>query len=366
MGRTPRPRREDPFVESLCRGAAPTMIRRMQHRVLVIGARRTRQGIGEFVARWFHGAGAVVEAVVGTSADSATDAAATLTDRYGIDARPFADLDTALAEVRPTIVAICSPFDRHPEHLRSVAAAGAHCLCEKPMVWRDEGELRTWTAGMVDPFLERGLHLDLVTQWPETLPDYFRLYPEVETEAPERFEMLLSPISVGARAVLDSVPHVLSLLSARLGRGAVIGPEAAYGGADRGELTLEFEYKPRSGDPSAAGVAVTCRFVTQPEPPRPAGYAWNGRWVDRRIRLPEYAMEFVATDGDGDRSSTEPRGVLLEDPLRRLVERFLARVDDPAGREAERAEHRAHLIESVTHLEPLVRAVERLEREGSS
>ena len=46
--------------------------------VLVIGARRRRQGIGEFVARSFAGAGAEVRGIVGTTPQSVEETRAHL------------------------------------------------------------------------------------------------------------------------------------------------------------------------------------------------------------------------------------------------------------------------------------------------
>ena len=39
--------------------------------------------------------------------------------------------------------------------------------------------------------------LRLVTQWPLTLEEYFTLYPEVRSQPPRRFKMLLGPAAAG-------------------------------------------------------------------------------------------------------------------------------------------------------------------------
>ena len=88
----------------------------MRERVHVIGARRKRQGIGGYVAREFAKAGAEVVAVVGSTAETAREAAAGLVG-HGIVAAPWQDLAAALEAEDPDIVAICSPFRLHRKHL---------------------------------------------------------------------------------------------------------------------------------------------------------------------------------------------------------------------------------------------------------
>ncbi len=126
-------------------------------RVLVIGARRRRQGIGEFVARWFAARGAEICAVVGSRAESAEIARQKLASSYGIECRAYDAVETALKREEPDIVAICSPYVHHKDHLRAAAAAGAHCLCEKPLWWQKEpSDPGEETVRIVDAFLDRG------------------------------------------------------------------------------------------------------------------------------------------------------------------------------------------------------------------
>ena len=351
-------------------------------RVIIVGARRTRQGIGEFVARAFHQAGARVTGVVGSSAATAADAAHKLHQAWGIEAEPFATVAEAVAADRAAggqaadlIVALCSPFRFHQQQLLELAGSEhrPHVLCEKPMWWPTPqpeqgslsqfgiGDLEGATAALVDPFLEAGRVFDLVTQWPCTLPSFFQLYSELEGKPVVEFEMLLSPISTSAAAVLDSVPHVLSMLQTLVGCGSVANASARYKDGDRGELHLDFEYNvsPTEGAASPAPVKTRCRFPTCPERPRPAGYGLKGAagtpeggdslcWVDRTIELPAYEMGFRTPEG---------RSIPLPDPLELLVKRFCQEVD--AGIPS--VTRRQALLESVSQLMPLVRVVRDLE-----
>ncbi|MCI0650956.1 MAG: Gfo/Idh/MocA family oxidoreductase [Planctomycetes bacterium] len=326
-------------------------------RTVVIGARRERQGIGEFVARALAHAGAEIVAVVGRSDASAEEARRTLAARYGIRCRAYGSAAAALEREAPEIVAICSPFRLHAEHLALAAEARAHCLCEKPMWWPERmADLARGTAALVDSFLARERRLALVTQWPQTLPWFYRLYPSAEGERLTRFEMELAPDSTGAQAVLDSLPHVLSMLQALTGTGAVADARADFARADRRELLVDFVYKPATIEALSAperstssidvrSIDVHCRLVTCSAPPRPAAYALNGRRVDREIALPAYTMSLR-----GEGSSVE-----LVDPLELLAREFMEKTQSaaPANRQA--------LEESVTLLAPLWEAVRKLE-----
>ncbi|MGE3165998.1 MAG: Gfo/Idh/MocA family oxidoreductase [Planctomycetota bacterium] len=289
--------------------------------VLVIGARRAQQGIGEFVARSFHDAGARVAAIVGTTAPTLLEARDALARRHGIHCHGYVNLIEALEVERPNIVAVCSPIAAHHRQLERVAAAGAHCLCEKPMWWADlpQLELVRETGALVDEFIARNGYLALITQWPATLATYWTLYPEVQGETVKSLAMLMGPTHYGPRMVLDAAPHLISLLQALVGLGEVEVPAVEWA-ASRREVTVRFRYRPVNG----ATVAAQLELRQTPAPPRPAGYAINGRWVERVIELPAYDMSFVAAG----------RRTPLPDPLAQHVQQFLHCVD--AGKSADR------------------------------
>jgi hypothetical protein len=317
----------------------------LRERVLVIGARRRRQGLGAYVAKAFHDAGCDVCAVVGTSNESAAVAADELRPA-GIRATPYAELRAALREQQPVIVAICSPFRVHREQLQLVAEAGCHCLCEKPLWWGPGVESASETASLVDSFLKAGLLLDLLTQWPQTLGTYLELFPQTAAEPLERFEMRLSPIASGRDMVLDAMPHVLSMVWALIkAPGEIEKPRAVFGDDGR-ELTVDFEYRLGSGL-----TRVTARFMTCPEQPRPAWYGINGRVAERKIDMSAgYAMRLISGHDPGGRS------VALPDPLPMHVRQFVDEVRGQTGllnRSGRDDARRERLIGSVTQLATL-------------
>ena len=171
-------------------------------RGIVIGARRHRQGIGEFVARWLAAAGADICGVVGTSRNSAAIACDNLQDLPG-QRLGYSSLEEALQAEQPDFVAICSPYQFHEEQLQTVAAADCHCLCEKPLWWTSPAPDPQRTEQLVQAFAARKKLLSTITQWPYTLPAFARLYPDLQGEPIESFSMHLSPISQGPEMVLD-------------------------------------------------------------------------------------------------------------------------------------------------------------------
>lgn len=304
------------------------------HRVLIVGARRRKQGLGEFIAKYFHEQGATVCGIVGTSPNSVEDTAFHLKQQYGISTQGYTDLKSAIEQAKPTVVVIASPTGVHHRHLETVAAfGGISCLCEKPLFWDDGKPVDPIEVErLVDHFCGEGQLLQLVTQWPETLDEFYSLYPEVNGQPVERFEMLLGPAASGINMVIDSLPHVLSMVHCLTGLGEVQNPRAATKNPEH--LTVSFEYKHAAGS-----LEVAVDLVQTPESPRPAGYTINGHGVRRSIQLPEYQMRFTGESG---------KQVTLEDPLEKRVRNYLSDLEN--GRPTDKQQ----MIASMTDLKNLV------------
>jgi predicted dehydrogenase len=310
-------------------------------RVAVVGARRSRQGTGEFIARAFAKAGWKVESIVGTSEASCEEARRALKERHGIEARAYLDLPELLTTEEPDVVAIASPAEHHLVDLAAAAGFGCHVFCEKPLWWSDSladpasfARLRSTAEDLVARIDANGRLLALNTQWPETLDAFRELHPHALDRPLESFEMWLSPIVTGRTAVVDSAPHVLSLVHAVAGEGTLgkVGPVTAPA---KDALDLPFEYR------HAKGVARVVLHVKQyPAPPRPAAYAVNGFRVDREIEA-GYKQFFVAGAAR----------VLVPDPLDACVARFVRAVEGGAKT------HRFAIVEGMDHLARLVSAV---------
>ncbi len=317
------------------------------YRVAVVGARRRRQGTGEYIAREFVRQGCVVSAIVGTTPATLDAARAALRERYGIEARGFLSLDELLARETVDIVAVCSPPAVHLAQLECAAAAGTHVLCEKPLWWSAEltrspqaGALvRERAERVVDRFLAADCHLALNAQWPYTLESFRQLHPDADVSRLQHFRMWLSPMSRGREMLVDSGSHLLSMLWALAGPGR---PSA---------IRVSDEPRDRDGQPSglllqcgyehARGTAVV-EFVLKhcPDPPRPAGYSINGLGAERHVELPGYLISFSYKD----------RRVDVPDPLAASVRDFVRAV------RARRRPDREQLVEGMTQLHALVAA----------
>ena len=303
------------------------------HRVLIIGARRRKQGLGEFIARYFHELGAKVCGIVGTSNDSVKEAASHLEAQYGISTKGYRNLTEAIRESRPTVVVIASPNQFHLEHLQVVAKYKLSCLCEKPLFWKDREPFALQEVEtLVNRFHRNGKLLQLVTQWPCTLDDFFTMYPDVKNEPLQRLSMLLGPVTTGINMVIDAMPHVLSMVHSLAGIGSVKNVSGYRENAER--LKVSFDYRHAGGH-----LEVKVILVQSPRSPRPAGYALNSSLVWRTIRLRDYQFYFA-----GDSGKRVPVG----DPLKKLVRRFL---DDL---ESEQPTDRERLIASMTDLNTIV------------
>lgn len=289
-------------------------------KIIIVGARRSRQGIGEFLANAFVTAGAEIVAVIGTTPETAALAQANLFKQYGIKCAAYDSLGVALEKEPADIVAICTPFEAHLQQLELVLAAGIHCLCEKPMVWGMGSKNIAETRQIVDGFIDKNLYLSLVTQWPHTLLSFYELFPREKNKTVATFEMALSPIRPGPDMVLDAAPHLLSMLFELVGHGEIQAPASSFSN-DKHELTMSFKYKHKTGITAVNFRAAVCEQI-----PRPASYCINGHTVSREIELPDYSIWF---QGNAQR-------IPVTDPLNLLAAEYLNKINNktPADRES--------------------------------
>lgn len=309
-------------------------------RVAVIGARRVRQGTGEYVARELASLGAQVPAIVGTTAASVEEARAGLRARYGLDVRGYTSLAALLEREAVDAVAICSPHEAHLEQLELAVEARLHVFAEKPLVWRrgleraPRGEVELLVSRLVDRLADAGRYLHLNAQWPYTLAAFHELHPGARGEPLRRFRMWLAPMTTGADAVVDAGSHLISMLQALLGPGDLLDITSTTLAGDDLELSARYAH-------AAGTTAVELQLRRCAAPPRPAGYALNDRAAERRIELPSYRFTFEAAG----------RTVPLGDPLRASVEDFVRSIATA------RRPDRATLMAGMTQLQALVAAV---------
>jgi predicted dehydrogenase len=304
-------------------------------RVAIIGARRVQQGLGPFLARFAVQAGGEVCAAVGTSVRSAEQACADIHADTGSTPVAAVDINGVLAAGAEALI-IASPHETHQRWLEDALASGLHVLCEKPLVWGSAdpaGDAERIAAG----FLGRGLHLHLNTQWPLTLESFRALCPDAPS-IPRQFHMSMPPRLTGLPALLDCLPHPLSMLAA-------IAPDAEASvshiglqadSADSALLRLAFDYNAQGQT-----IFVQLKLDSSPDPLRTTRYAFDQHAVTRVVDPTTYAMTLA----------TESRRIPLPDPTPRLVRSFL---DATAAGAPSRSEPAA--VPGMRHLAQLMTA----------
>ncbi len=288
-------------------------------RIGILGARRRRQGLGPFVARYLAAAGLDVPCFLGTSDATNGETRAQLREVAGVDAVGYTDATAMVAEQRLDALAVLTPPEAHGAGLELALEHGLHALCEKPLLWGGPGcslpDLVADGRRAIRAFGEAGLLLRENCQWPCTLPAYRELHPDGPSEPVERFEMRLTPASRGELMLADAVHHPVSLLQALVPAREVRVDDVTLSERDpeAGELELTFRYQ---ADSRAVDVRIDLRHGR--ELPREAGFAVNGRWARRVVRTSDYALFFTAGT----------RVVDVPDPLEQLVTAFAGELED--------------------------------------
>ena len=195
-------------------------------RAAIVGA----TGIGKHHAKWLEALGARVIALVGSSPESAAATAAKLHEQFAIEAVPYSSLAVLLAEEDPDLLHICTPPERHYEHVLQAAGHRCHLLCEKPLTWDDTKSpevLLGEAAEMVALTGSAGRVTAVNLQYTAAPPAYYALCEQagVDVAPPGRFFMHMD--SRRERNVYEVIwrelsPHCLSVMMAFTGPGEVV------------------------------------------------------------------------------------------------------------------------------------------------
>lgn len=294
-----------------------TGTQRVAPRVAVIGAR----GIGRHHANWWRAEGATVCAVLGRTPESAGAAAEGLRNAFGIEARPYADFASLASAEQPDIYDVCSPPERHAEHVRAALEAGGHVLCEKPLFFDEtlpperlvaEAEALTSLAAL------RGRRLALCSQYAVVADEILALWRSAGGSLPQTFiGELHSPargrLPCPPRTWIDLGPHLLAALYAIAPEGHT-QPDSAvtFTGGHRAELTFSLQ--------RSAGISMECRLIVSHTVCEPSNV--------RRLTFDGVSFELageISADGHyGAVYRGAGRSVRRPDPLRLLIRDFLA------------------------------------------
>lgn len=299
-------------------------IARAPLRIGVVGAGRSRNGLGPFLAQAFEREGAVVTGIAGRDMARAEANALELADRLAHPVSAFAD-EMALCRSGIDVLVIASPTHAHAAGLDAALDAGLACFCEKPIVDLPHVEA---AIGTLARFADAGILVTENSQWPYVLPVVDEIHGRVRASTHRRLEVGLSPIDAEPlRMAKESLPHLISmawaLAALEPGQELALDSARAVGVRD-GSMAIEATFV-------ATHVRIdACLHLAQcVEQPRPAWVAVDGRRIDRKIG-PGYSISF---EGGG-------REVPVEDPLFSLVREFVreCRLPPSAARDRRRKE----------------------------
>lgn len=313
--------------------------REQQLRVGIVGAGRSRNGSGPYVAQAFEKSGCILTAVAGRDAARATANAEALGAMLGHPVVACEDA-AALCDSGIDILAIASPTETHSAVLRIAAAAGVACLCEKPLADIGDVEHALESLGR---FAATGALVAEMAQWPLLLPVLEALHGPSDGSTPRALSMGLSPIDADPRTMAkESLPHLISMawsIGSKSGA-APLGLESSrLVTARSGEAEIFVRFR------SADGPLEATLFLRQcVDQPRPAWFAVDGRRADRRIGV-GYSMSFAAGE----------REIPVQDPLHAFVEAFVRECREPAS--AARGERRSRMARAAAARLVLWRAI---------
>jgi len=286
----------------------------MPYNVGIIGAARRHQGTGPFIARNFVQHGHHIAGIVGTSQTTAFEAQTNLKKEYDIDSQAYTSLDQLTEEHAIDIVVISSPPNSHLKYLEKALDNKCHVFCEKPLWWPQETLSQEDYIYKIDQIIsvanKNKCYIHLNTQWPYTLKDFIRLYPDsLRNHQLNQFTMTLSPQSSGVDMLVDAASHGLSMLYQLVGHGEITNLNIEH--IDSKAL-VNFDYQHQTGITN-----TSLEFIQSNETPKPASYQINGYLVKRIVALPEYQIQLQSGQKIID----------IHDPLDRSIEDFLAGID---------------------------------------
>jgi len=253
-------------------------------KVSIIGAGRNRNGIGEYIGKYFHKHGARVTSVLGTTEKTSLQASYALR-KYGMETHAHTDFDEMVRAEKPDVVVIASPSSTHYEYLLKCLDVGLHIFCEKPFIWGDTTDIQKRIEDFFEKVRRKGLTIAMNSQWPFSIDDYEEICGKIRVKETNHFFVRMSPSSPGKVMIPESVPHPLSILYCGLGAGEIQDLNFELDG--EGEMNIRFTYLfgTRACD-------VLIRLVHQKTPPREFSFGFNDKIVVRSLDLRNYEIYF--------------------------------------------------------------------------
>jgi len=276
-------------------------------KVSIIGAGRNNNGIGEYIAKYFHKNKATVISVLGTTKKTARHASARL-KRYGIQASAYTDFYNMIEEERPDSVVIASPLPTHFEYIIKSVDASLNIFCEKPFIWHKNDDQQKLIDFIFKKAVGRNLIIAMNSQWPFSMPCYETICGSIDRNKIDTFFIHLSPMVAGKEMILDSVPHALSILYFVLGEGKIIKTDIE---SYENKIIIRFIYNTNINN-----CEVLINLEREERQPRSFKFGFNDKIVYRVLDLKDYDIYFKYLD----------KTLKVADPLELSVKDFISSV----------------------------------------
>ncbi|NOZ24431.1 MAG: Gfo/Idh/MocA family oxidoreductase [Planctomycetes bacterium] len=290
----------------------------------VIGA----SGIGKQHAKWYHIEGCDVTAFAGTSKESIEKTKAVLKDMFGFEGKGYIDIRQMLEAERPDIVSVCSPHHLHGEHARAALQAGANVLCEKPLLWMKDRDIKSMlreAERVLEVAQEMGKILSMNAQYPAGLAFYRQVHVKTGEPMPPVQSMFAHLESRGGRMQteyeaiwVDLAPHPLSILQ-KLVPGGRIDENSIKCEISQFENVAAFDYI----GPAGGKCEVEIRLGVKKEGDLIRKFGLNGRIVDYSGRNDEKGIYRTVITYHG-------KDLMFNDLMQLCIRQFIKAVRGPA------------------------------------
>jgi hypothetical protein len=282
-------------------------------KVSIIGAGRTRNGIGEYITKYFHKNGAKVISLLGTTNRTSLNASVAL-KKYGIEAKAYTDFYEMVESEKLNAVVIASPSRTHYDYLTKCVDLGLDIFCEKPFIWEEGIDAGKAVEDILKKASEKELTIAMNSQWPFSIEYYEKICGKIEIKKTNQFSILLSPSSSGKEMIPESVPHALSLVYHVFGDGEIKDLNFELNGER--EITIQFAYVFGMNE-----CDVLIKMLSQESQPRDFSFGFNGKMVLRSLDFENYHIYF----------NYENKKLKIADPLDLSVKNFIKAVEKKEG-----------------------------------
>jgi hypothetical protein len=284
----------------------------------IVGPSKTKDGIGEFVIKYFHLNQAKVCGIVSSNYINAVKSSKHLERKLGIVAKPYKNIVALLENEKPRAIAICSPAVYHKKDLLVCAECGIHVFCEKPLIWDNE-ELLPTVRKIAENFCTQNLLLYQNTQWFYSWFNFEKLFGEETLLNAKKIVIELAVSNFDPFFILrESAPHANSIL-------------LAISGSDIYEdFSIETDYESevlkvsfKTKNKNSSSLVVTYVFTKCEQQPRGMAISVDGLKIERVIDMNGYKIYLLFRN----------KMTLIDDPLNTSIKLFIKKIADIADRE---------------------------------